>query len=268
MAKQPLLIGLMLSKSDDDIIKEVMTDYCNYFDAIYCIEASDDDRKSYDIIKSFDKVDYIVHKDELGVDTAALKDGVRQLLLSRIQDKYGYDGWIFAIHSDEIFWGNPAHLVEVAVSEGANVLNAMVAHFIFHSQEEIDNIPDETGNVTDRRLWYFLGQCENVGFKNQDGLYYNFFEHMRTIPHGFYPLQTCSKVIIRRHYNMRTPEQLRKRIEDRLKTGWQPAYQSIPDKLYLDDPKEIITAGAIYSGIEKFDGEFKVPDEWNERIIR
>ncbi|MDI6787937.1 MAG: hypothetical protein QME51_06160 [Planctomycetota bacterium] len=270
MTHKPLKIGLLLSKSDDDIIKEVMTDYCNYFDTIFCIEASDDERKSYEIIKSFGKVEYIAHKEDLGVDTAMLKDGVRQLLLSRIQDKYGYDGWIFPIHSDEVFWGNPASLIDCAVNEGANILNAMIAHFVFHSQEEIDGtvLENRYRNVVDRRLWYFLGQCENCGFKNQRGLYYNFFEHMRTIPHGFYPTTACSKVIIRRHYNMRTSEQLKKRIEDRVKTGWQPAYKSIPDKLYIEDPKEIITAGAVYSGIEKFDGEFKIPEEWKARIVR
>ncbi|MDI6787971.1 MAG: hypothetical protein QME51_06330, partial [Planctomycetota bacterium] len=249
---RPLMIGLLLSADDQDIIEEVMTKYSKQFDTIFCLDRGRDN--SIDIIRSFKKVEYAVTDQEIGIDGTLLKDGKRQLLLSRIQDKYGYDGWIFPIHSDEIYHGDLSHLIEAAQSDQANVVNCMVAHFIMHPNEagEIDK-EDAQQSIQERRKWYFLGQCEISGFKNQKGLYYNFFEHMRVLPHGFYPVVTCSKVIIRKHYNMRSPTQLRERIEDRIKTGWQPAYNSIKD-IYITNPNQIITAGQIYSAIELFDG--------------
>ncbi|MDI6787111.1 MAG: hypothetical protein QME51_01930 [Planctomycetota bacterium] len=265
--KKPLLIGLMLSKDDGDIIEQVMTEYNRYFDTIFCIDASVDN--SLKIIKSFSKVEYAVSEKELGVDGSLLKDGgLRQLLLSRIQDAYGYDGWIFAIHSDEIFWGDPASLVNRAIDENTNILNGIIAHFVLHPDNETAK---DKPHIADRLLWYFMGQCENIGFKNQKGLYYNFCEHMRTIPHGFYPQVTCSNVIVRRHYNIRSSEQGRDRIKDRLARNWQPAYVSYPANLYIKDPNQIITAGAIYSEIQKFDGEFRFSPEyeyWQKRIVR
>lgn len=266
MVKKPLLIGMLLSKDDGDIIHNVMTEYNRYFDTIFCIDASEDG--SLEIIKSFPKVEYAVSEKEIGINGSMLKDGIRQLLLSRIQDTYGYDGWIFPIHSDEVFFGDPAHLVEMAISESTNIVNCLVAHFILHKNDiETDHLP----HICDRKLYYFMGQAENCGFKNQKGLYYNFFEHMRTIPHGFYPLSTCSKFIIRRHYNMRTPEQLKKRVEDRLATGWQPAYIKLLENQYIQNPKDLITAGAIYSKINKFEGEFEFLPQykyWENLIVK
>ena len=266
MIKKPLLIGMLLSKDDGDIIQDVMTEYNRYFDTIFAIDASIDN--SLEIIKSFPKVEYAISDKELGINTAMLKDGVRQLLLSRIQDTYGYDGWIFPIHSDEVFFGDPRHLVEDAMGENTNVLNCLVAHFILHKD---DHKTDHLSHICDRKLHYFMGQAENCGFKNQKGLYYNFFEHMRTIPHGFYPLNTCSRFIIRRHYNMMTPEQLKKRAEDRLATGWQPAYSRVLENQYIENPKDLITAGEIYSKICKFEGEFEFLPEyeyWKYKIVK
>jgi hypothetical protein len=243
-----------------------MTEYNRYFDTIFCIDASSDN--SLEIIKSFPKVEYAVHEKELGINGAMLKDGIRQLLLSRIQDEYGNEGWIFPIHSDEIFWGNPASLVDRALDERANVLNCLIAHFILH---ESDSKTEHLENITDRKLWYFMGQAENCGFKNMPGLYYNFFEHMRTIPHGFHPLTTCSRFLVRRHYNQRTPEQLLKRAKDRIETGWQPAYEKVLNNLYISDPSELITAGALYSPIQCFKDEFNFLPQYEyfkELIVR
>lgn len=259
------LIGILLSKDDGDIIEDVMTEYNKYFDAIYCIDASSDN--SLDIIKSFDKVKYAVSEKELGINGAMLKDGIRQLLLSRIQDEYGYEGWIFPIHTDEIYVGNPRNILIHADEENATVINCLIAHFVMH-KNDIETI--DKPNIVDRKLWYFMGQCENAGFKSQQHIYYNFFEHMRVTPHGLQPFQVCRRVLVRRHYNQRTEEQLRKRIRDRLTTGWQPAYKAIENNFYITDPNQMITCGEIYSDIQRFDGTFKFYprcDFWNGIII-
>lgn len=246
------VIGILLSKDDGDIIADVMTEYNKYFDAIYCIDASTDN--SLDIIRSFNKVRYAVSEKELGINGAMLKDGIRQLLLSRIQDEYGYDGWIFPIHTDEMYVGNPRNAVAAAEADRCNVINCLIAHFIMH-KDDAENA--DKPNIVDRKLWYFMGQCENAAFKNQPHIYYNFFEHMRVLPHGIRPFIVSGKVLIRRHYNQRTEDQLRARIKNRLETGWQPAYRALENNFYITDPNQMITCGAVYSPIQKFDGTFR-----------
>jgi hypothetical protein len=203
---KPLMIGLLLSRDDGDIIEEVMTEYCRHFDVIYALDSSTDG--SLDVIRSYDKVVYAVHEDELGIKTAQLRDGVRQVLLEKIHAEYGGDGWIFAIHTDEIYHiADMAFVMRCAVEEGANHISCLPAHFVLHvSEEGTPGVQVLQGRVQDSRLWYFFAQCESAGFKNRPDLFYNFGEHMKVTPDALGEFRTCSRLFIRKHYNMRTED--------------------------------------------------------------
>jgi hypothetical protein len=262
-----LMIGLLLSRDDGDIIEEVMTEYCRHFDVIYALDSSRDG--SLDVIRSYDKVVYAAHEDELGIKTYDLKDGVRQLLLSRIQQRYGTDGWIFAIHTDEIYAiQDMTHLMECAEAEDANHISCLPAHFVLHiSEKGTPGVKRLEGRVQDSRLWYFFALCESAGFKNQKGLHYTFGEHMKAIPNGLGDLRTCSRIFIRRHYNARTEDQVRARVADRLATGWQPAYSRWSDNVYVSSAAEM--AEVVYSDLQQYDGTWRfLPEheDWWERI--
>ncbi|MDI6788133.1 MAG: glycosyltransferase family 2 protein, partial [Planctomycetota bacterium] len=217
-----LKIGMLLTRNEDDIITEVMTEYEKQFDVIFALDNSDDN--TFEIIKSFKNVVWAKTEKELGISATFLKDGIRQIVLSAIQDRYGYDGWIFPIHGDEIYHGSIAELLETTENKYMMV-NCLIAHFVIHESEK-DSIhtEDQSLSIQERRKWYFMGQCEHCGFKNQKGLYYNFFEHMRVYPHGIYPQMVANRVIIRKHYNLRSPKQTIQRVKDRLERGYQPAY--------------------------------------------
>jgi len=254
------IIGILVTRNEEDIIAEAMEEYSKHFDAIYCLDCSDD--KTPEIISSFKVVRWLITDKDLGMPSTQFRDGKRQFLLSKVQDDFGYSGWIFSIQGDEIFYGDIEKIVVFAENEKANVINCLPAHFVIHpSEKDIIEGEDTKIPIQQRRLWYFLALCENAGFKNQAGLYYNLFEHMRTIPHGFQPMRTCSKVIIRRHYNMRSIKQIKDRIEDRVSSGWQPNYKHIKDNFFISDPRQICIGGPIYSAIQKFDGEFKFAKE-------
>ena len=257
-------IGLLLSKDDGDCISDIMDSYNKQFDAIFCLDASSDN--SLEVIRSYDKVVYAVSEKELGIDGSPMRDGIRQLLLPKIQEKFGYDGWIFPIHTDEMLVGDPKKLADFAESEGTNQLQAVIAHFILHYDDcERAHLP----SVCERNLYYFMAAPENIGFKNKNGLYYTLGKHMYVLPDGC-SWRTCSKFMIRKHYNMRTPDQLTKRIEERVKTGWQPAYARLQDDLYISDVHKF-AGGSELSYIQKFDGEFRFApqytDNWKGKII-
>lgn len=259
------VIGILLSKDDGDIINDVMTEYNKYFDAIYCIDASSDN--SLEIIRSFDKVKYAKSEAELGIVGYELKDGIRQLLLPLVQKDFGYEGWIFPIHTDEMYVGNIRNILPIADSQRVKIINCLVAHFVLHPKDkETENEP----HISQRKLWHWIGQCESSAFKNQEGLSYRLGQHMKVIPNGIDPYVACSYVLLRKHYNHRTEDQLRKRVADRLATGWQPAYAIFKDNLYITSPEQMAGSGAVYSDLQKFNGTFEfLPQhkDWESRII-
>jgi len=187
-----------------------------------------------------------------------VKDGVRQLLLEKAQKMFGYDGWIFSIQGDEIFHGDVRKFVET-VGPGGNRLNCLVAYFVMHESES-ETVYKEDRNlpVQKRRLYYFMTFPENCGYKNEKGLYFNFWEHMRIIPYGPSPPTWPAPMIVRKHYPMRDPEQWRMRILDRVERGWQPNYDGIP--IFIKNPRQIHREGYVYTGIQKFDGTFRFGD--------
>ena len=264
---KPLMIGLLLSRDDGDIIEEVMTEYCKHFDTIYCLDSSTDN--SLEVIRSYDKVKYAVHESELGIHTPELRDGARQLLLPRIQADVGTEGWIFPIHTDEIYHiRDMGHLMKCAETEGANQISCLPAHFVLHPEEKgTPGVERLAELVQESRLWYILAQCESAGFQNQAGIHWNLGEHMKVLPDGLDRLDTCSRIFIRKHYNLRTESQARKRIADRLATGWQPAYKRFDDNLYVSKATDLTSV--VYSELQRYEGTFLFLPEhmgWWKRI--
>lgn len=248
----PPLIGLLVTRNEADVIKEVMEEYSKHFDAIFAFDSSDDG--TFEIIKSFPNVVYAGKDLFLKEGPPIIKDGIRQVLLEKAQKMFGYDGWIFSLQGDEIFHGDVRAFVESA-GEGVNRLNCLVAYFIMHTSErETVHYEDCSLPVQDRRLFYFLTFPENCAYKNEKGIYFDLYEHMRIIPHGGSEPVWSDTMIIRKHYPMRDPFQWVLRRQDRVQRGWQPNYDGIPT--FISDPREIHREGHVYSDIMKFDGTF------------
>jgi len=258
-----MLIGLLLTRNEEDIIGEVMEEYSRHFDAILAFDSSDD--RTLEIIKSFPNVKYAISEKESRLPREYIRDGIRQLLLDKAQKMFGHDGWMFSIQGDEIFHGDLKAFVET-VGPSGNRLNCLVAYFVLHTSErESVYKEDRSLPVQQRRLFYFMTFPENCGFKNEKGLYFDFSEHMRIIPHGPTPPVWPATMIIRKHYPMRDPEQWRMRIKDRVERGWQPNYEGIP--IFIDNPRQIHREGYVYTGIERFDGTFKLGSGSSHRIF-
>jgi len=264
-------IGMLMTRNEEDVIAEVMTEYSKYFDTIFCLDNSTDN--TLEIIKSFPKVEFAKTEKELGVDSRVMKDGIRQVLLEEIQKRYGYEGWIFCINGDEIFNSNPTNLIEYAERSNSNVLNGIIANFVLHPSDKGVEY-DINKSVTEQRLWYFLSQAENVAFKNKEGLYYISGEHMKVIPRGLgddgNTPHACEQMVIRRHYNMRSEKQLLERIEDRISRGWQPTYAVLERNIWVTSPVQVVVAGTIYSQLHQFDGIFRFDEDYKyfERLIK
>jgi hypothetical protein len=259
-----MLIGLLLTRNEEDIIKEVMEEYSKHFDAILVFDSSTDDTP--EIIRTFSKVEYMTNDRETRIPNRYIKDGVRHLLLKKAQEMYGYEGWFFSLQGDEIFHGDLRKYVHIIDGEG-NRGNCLVAYFVMHESER-ESIYKEDVNlpIQSRRLYYFLTFPENCCYRNEVGLWFNPMEHMRVIPYGSSPPAFASTMIVRKHYPMRTPAQWEERVRDRVKRGWQPNYKDIPT--FISNPEQIHRTGPVYTQIKHFDGSFKVPEyDFGWRLI-
>lgn len=258
-----MLIGLLLTRNEGDVIKEVMTEYSKHFDAILAFDSSTDE--TLEIIRSFPKVVYTLSENDSGIPSRFVKDGVRQLLLQKAQDMFGYEGWIFSLHGDEIFHGDIMKYVTAIEADG-NRGNCLIAYFVIHESER-ESIYKEDRNlpIQSRRLFYFITFPENCCYKNEKGLFFNPMRHMRVIPYGPSPAIHSDKMIIRKHYPMRSPEQWESRVEDRVSRGWQPNYKGIPT--FISNPRQIHREGAIYTPIKKFEGNFDFLTKNDPKLI-
>jgi hypothetical protein len=211
-----------MMRNDLDIFEEVMD--CNhvFFRAIFVLDGSDDWRRSKAILEKYPNVEFYCRDEELGPEyDRPVRDGARQVLLEAIQASYGTDGYIFLLHSDEMYYDcPPGALVNAMERLDVDVAEVRNVHFFLHSSMKGRYSYDPNKSVIEQLPFAcFPGWPEIRIFKNKRGLQYDINEHGRCAPYGLSrPVLTDFPV---RHYLYRSEEQMRKAAVDRSSRGWQ-----------------------------------------------
>lgn len=234
----PRVVGIMMAKDEADIVHEVVR---HLSDQIQNLFFSAGDAPTRDVIVASNSVNGWAR--EAPAPIGMRTDGHRQVLLDMARDARDHEGdrrptWVVSVQGDEIYHDDLLRHVIMADEERATVLNCQVATFLPHeSQREGWDWTQPLG----RRLTYYIWDFgEHTGFLDLPWLHYKADEHMRAHPRGIYPGVWAKKKPVRKHYPFRSPEQMRARIEDRLKSGWQPHYAHYQD-VFLGD----VAAGRI-----------------------
>lgn len=225
----PRIVGIMLAKDEADVIPEVLGSITSILSRLY-----------FHAVDEVTEV-AILENSPLGwaiscppLDGQKRTDGHRQVLLDYARADRGDDVrpmWIMNIQGDEIYDDDIAHHVRLAQIERATVMSAQVATFVLHESQREGW--DWTLPLRQRLTHYVWDFGEHAGFLDFPWIYYDREEHMRAHPHGFYPSKYAAARPVRRHCPFRSPEQARARIEDRLKSGWQPHYKNYQD-IFMD----------------------------------
>jgi hypothetical protein len=216
------LIGALMMRGDLDILAEVLDNNFQHFREIFVLDGTEDWGASKIILEKYPNIHCILHDQDLSPEyNLPPRDGARQVLLDAIQQKYGYDGYIVVLHSDEMFYDYPPSLLAAAMKvysiEAMAVRNV---HFFLHSSMAGSYSYDPEKSVVDQVCFAcFPGYPEMRIFKNKPGLYYEKNQHGRVIPHGLEnSVQTNFPI---RHYLYRSPEQMQSNAADRGTRGWQ-----------------------------------------------
>lgn len=218
----PNLYGILMMRGDLDVLEEVLKCNSSFFQAIFVLDGTDDWRASERILNKFQNIQGIFRdKDLPKVYQRPPRDGARQVLLEDIQNKYGYDGYIVILHSDEMFFDYPPTLLaQVMAIRNIEAISVKNVHFFLHvSMKDSYTYNPEISVVDQVRYACFPGFPEDRIFKNKPGLYYEIQRHGRVIPCGLANLVRTNFPI--RHYLYRYPNQMRNNAADRSGRNWQ-----------------------------------------------
>jgi len=239
-------IGLMMTYNEGDIIEEVMSSYVKHFDKIFVIDGSDDNTE--EVIRSYDAVKYFI-KDQDLYPKRKICDGVRQFLLEKAQEMYGYEGWFSILHGDEIMVDDPNEVVMRANKKGAEIVNWHSLNFFLHTSQLKQKFTNKK-SIQDQIIYYQPGAIEVRQFKNKKGLFYNLNLVSSVLPHGLKNIPLLDYPILK-HYWHRFPEYRMNKPNNGV-AYWRPdekrtiKYEEcFKDRLYDD-----------YKLVRKYDGSF------------
>jgi len=198
-------IGLLASKNDEIIVKEVLSKNINFVDAIYVIDGSSD--KTPEIIKKFPKVKEIIYEKDLPTPPNGFKDNVRQYALDSIIKNEGYGCWVTLLHTDEVFYHNPRKVIDFAEKEKADAVFWRPMHFFLHTYdkdkwETIKNYP-----LQERITWYATTKKIRTEFR-QFKLTKNKKFPQKHNPTVMGITKRFSKIPLYKHYKAHTPNYL------------------------------------------------------------
>ncbi len=219
---EPNLYGMLMMRGDLDVLEEVLGCNAPYFRAIFVLDGTENANDSRRILNKFQNIELVIRDQDLPVGyNRPPRDGARQILLEAIQDKYGYDGYIAVLHSDEMFFDYPPTLLVNAMQHyNIELVSVNNVHFFLHSSMRDDFSYEPSKSVVSQIDYAcFPGYREFRMFKNKPGLYYQPNEHSRVVPHG---LKAAVKTVFPiRHYLYRSPDQMVSNASDRAKRDWQ-----------------------------------------------
>ncbi len=220
-------VGIMLAKDESDAIHEVASSLRSSLDALYYRAGDEATGAALAEFSPWAR----------SVPGVASTDGYRQKLLeeARVDARIAGDTrpmWVMVVQGDEIYHDDLRRFVSAAHAERATVMSCQVATFLLHESQRDKS--DWTQPLNERLNHYIWDFGEHVGFLDFPWIYYDAAEHMRAHPRNLFPARWAKERPVRKHYPFRSPEQAQARIEDRLKSGWQPHYENYR-RIYMSD---------------------------------
>src|SRR5580700_12110305 len=111
------LYGMLMMRGDLDILDEVLHCNAKYFKGIFVLDGTENFKDSQRILKCHQNIEFYMRDADLGQKYhRPPRDGARQVLLDAIYKRYGISGYIFLLHSDEMFYDySPQLLVNIMI---------------------------------------------------------------------------------------------------------------------------------------------------------
>ncbi len=253
-----LHIGLLLTKNEGDILEESLEFNKKYFNKIYVLDGSND--ISLDILAKYEKEGLCKVWKAEDIFPGGVNDYCREFLMRKAQEDYGYEGWFTILCADEIYYDSPLKIALQAERKKCEFTVWYVMNFFLHLEDYGKEWAENT-LWQDRIKWYSPGGLEGRQFKNMEHLYWTKNgKWIKTIgntalPNGLKWYKVYPKYGIFKHYNFRTPDQIRKRAKERVSSNHRAGKRY---KKYLDlsDQEYFMPKPKGSKIARKFDGSF------------
>jgi hypothetical protein len=195
------LYGLMVAQNEGDIITETLTFLrrLNVFDRIFFFDLGSEDDT---LTKAEQFTDFLYEPQRLD---HVYTEGLRFELLARHRPFFREGDWLAIVDADEMYDEDPTSFIEIAEREQATCISTYQAEFML-TDKDLASIDSEDSRlpISNRRKHYLIQWSEDRFFKFMPGA-----ELLTNV-------RPCSRKLVNRHYQCRTPAQMQLRIRTRL----------------------------------------------------
>ncbi|HEX7705166.1 MAG TPA: glycosyltransferase family 2 protein [Thermoanaerobaculia bacterium] len=195
------IYGTLVVQNEGDIIEELLDFHRELalFDAIFLYDLGSSDDTFEKALRYSDLLEDPKRVDEPYSETLR-----HRLMLSR-REHYRPGDWMVMVDADEMYEEDPRPFLQQAEREGADCVFAWQAEFMFTDLDlEAVAGQDTARPVRERRSHYLIDWTEPR--------FYRYFGEWQSEPRT---ANHCSLRFLNRHYQYRSPEQIRRRVETR-----------------------------------------------------
>ena len=204
---QPYKIyGICLVKNEDDVITQTLNHAATYCEKIFVLDNGSTDR-TWEIVRSLSQVNPRI---VLFAQTLEpFRRSLRSLVYYEVGAELSEDDWWLILDGDEFLAEDPQPIIRQAVREGADVIRTWQISFGFTEEdlrawEEGRDSRDKP--IFERRRYYRIDWQEKRLFPNRRDVSWG----GTIVPASL--KKTCTRRILNRHYPLRDPEQIQKRL--------------------------------------------------------
>ena len=200
------IYAICLAKNEDDIITQTLNYAATYCEKIFVIDNGSTDR-TWEIVRSLAQVNAQIVP--FAQTLEPFRRSLRSLVYYEVGAEFFEDDWWLILDGDEFLAEDPQPIIRQAVREGADVIRTWQISFGFTEEdlrawEEGRDSRDKP--IFERRRYYRIDSQEKRLFPNRRDLSWG-----RTIVPASLK-KTCARRILNRHYPLRDPEQIEKRL--------------------------------------------------------
>jgi glycosyltransferase involved in cell wall biosynthesis len=200
------LYAICLVKNEDDIITQTLMYAAGHCEKIFVLDNGSTDR-TWELVQSLSQANPQIIP--FGQTFEPFRDSLRSLVYYEVHSELSEDDWWLILDSDEFLAEDPQPVIRQAVREGADVIRAWQISFGFTEKdlrawEEGRDSRDKP--IFQRRRYYRIDSQEKRIFPNRRDLSWG----DTIVPASL--KKTCMRRILNRHYALRDPEQIQKRL--------------------------------------------------------
>lgn len=183
------VIGLLITKDDDEIFEDWCKTQISLYDAVICLDGSTTDWIARISHRFKYKLNYM-HERDYDIPNKC-DHGLRRIAHAEICKRFGIQNWVMCCHADEFCYHDPRKIAEIAERAGYDHVSWFSLHFLPHPSELVDWEQRQYLELRNRFRHYHwnhrgtgLPWVESRLYKNGESVFWDQTTHGSVRPHG------------------------------------------------------------------------------------